>query len=56
MQGRLSDLEVNLSDLQSKVEDADYAELSIKSKIQENIYNASLSTGRKSYPKRWLTF
>lgn len=56
MQGRLSDLEVNLSDLQSKVEDADYAELSIKSKIQENIYNASLSTGAKIISQSLVDF
>ncbi|MCP1137448.1 flagellar hook-associated protein FlgL [Paenibacillus polysaccharolyticus] len=47
MMGRLDDLGINLSDLQSKVEDADIAELSMKSKIQENIYNASLSVGAK---------
>ncbi|QNR67114.1 flagellar hook-associated protein FlgL [Paenibacillus peoriae] len=47
MQSRLSDLKVNLTDLQSKTEDADYAELLMNSKIQENIYNASLSAGAK---------
>lgn len=47
MQERLSDLNTNLTDLQSKTEDADYAELIMKSKIQENIYNASLSAGSK---------
>lgn len=47
MQNRLSDLEINLTDLQSKTEDADYSELLIKSKIEENIYNASLSVGSK---------
>lgn len=47
MMGRLDDLGINLTDLQSKVEDADFAELSMKSKIQENIYNASLSVGAK---------
>ncbi|KGE20409.1 flagellar hook-associated protein FlgL [Paenibacillus wynnii] len=47
MQSRLSDLEVNLTDLQSKTEDGDYAELLMKSKVQENIYNASLSVGSK---------
>lgn len=56
MQGRLSDLEVNLTDLQAKVEDADYAELSIKSKIQENIYNASLSTGAKIISQSLVDF
>lgn len=47
MQSRLSELGVNLTDLQSKTEDADYAGLTIQSKIQENIYNASLSAGAK---------
>ncbi|MEC0241415.1 flagellar hook-associated protein FlgL [Paenibacillus dokdonensis] len=47
MQGRLSDLNINLTDLQSKTEDADYSELIMQSKIQENIYNASLSAGSK---------
>ncbi|WP_172196385.1 flagellar hook-associated protein FlgL [Saccharibacillus qingshengii] len=47
MQMRLGDLESNLTELQSKTEDADYAELLIKSKIEENIYNASLSVGSK---------
>lgn len=47
MQSRLSDLDVNLTNLQSKTEDADYAELLIKSQIQENIYTASLSVGAK---------
>ncbi|MDT9720505.1 flagellar hook-associated protein FlgL [Paenibacillus sp. ClWae2A] len=47
MMGRLDDLGINLTNLQSKVEDADYAELAIQSKIQENIYNASLSAGAK---------
>ncbi|MEY8739659.1 flagellar hook-associated protein FlgL [Paenibacillus xylanexedens] len=47
MMSRLDDLGINLTDLQSKVEDADFAELAMQSKIQENIYNASLSTGAK---------
>ncbi|OME97074.1 flagellar biosynthesis protein FlgL [Paenibacillus amylolyticus] len=47
MMGRLDDLNINLTDLQAKVEDADYAELAMQSKIQENIYNASLSAGAK---------
>ncbi|ULO07949.1 flagellar hook-associated protein FlgL [Paenibacillus sp. 19GGS1-52] len=47
MQNRLSDLGVNLTDLQSKTEDADYAELVMNSKVQENVYNASLSVGAK---------
>lgn len=47
MQDRLSDLNTNLTELQSKTEDADYAGLIMNSKIQENIYNASLSAGSK---------
>lgn len=47
MQGRLGDLEVNITELQAKTEDANYAELIMQSKIQENIYNASLASGSK---------
>ncbi|GGA43688.1 flagellar hook-associated protein FlgL [Paenibacillus physcomitrellae] len=47
LQNRLSDMETNLTDLQSKTEDADYAQLIMNSQIQENIYNASLSAGAK---------
>jgi flagellar hook-associated protein 3 FlgL len=47
MQSRLNDLGINLTDLQSKTEDADYAGTILQSKIQENIYNASLSAGAK---------
>ncbi len=47
MQNRLKDLEINLTDLKSKVEDADFEQLLIDSKINENIYQASLSVGAK---------
>ncbi|UPK43472.1 flagellar hook-associated protein FlgL [Paenibacillus pabuli] len=47
MQSRLQDLGINLTDLQAKTEDADYAELIMNSSIQENIYNATLSAGAK---------
>jgi len=47
MQNRLKDLEINLTDLQSKAEDADFEQLLIDSKINENIYQASLSVGAK---------
>ena len=47
MQGRLSDLEINLNNMQGNVEDADYEKVLLNSKIQESIYNASLSTGAK---------
>jgi flagellar hook-associated protein 3 FlgL len=47
MQNRLEDLQVNLTDMQSKTEDADFEKLLINSKINENIYQASLSVGAK---------
>lgn len=47
MENRLGDLELNLTELQAKTEDADFGELIMRSKIQENIYNASLSAGAK---------
>ncbi|MEF3353338.1 flagellar hook-associated protein FlgL [Paenibacillus sp. GYB006] len=47
MQNRLGDMEYNLTSLQAKTEDADYAELAVRSQIQENIYNATLSVGAK---------
>jgi flagellar hook-associated protein 3 FlgL len=47
MQNRLKDLEINLTDLQSKAEDADFEKLLIDAKINENIYQASLSVGAK---------
>ncbi|XEC95374.1 flagellar hook-associated protein FlgL [Paenibacillus tarimensis] len=47
MQQRLKDLEINLTGMQSKTEDADFEKLLIDSKINENIYQASLSVGAK---------
>lgn len=47
MQNRLGDMEYNLTSLQAKTEDADYAELAIQSQIQENVYNATLAVGSK---------
>ncbi|MDR6883481.1 flagellar hook-associated protein FlgL [Bacillus sp. 3255] len=47
MQNRLSALGVNLTDLQSKTEDVDYAKAVMLQKINENIYEASLSAGAK---------
>lgn len=47
IESRLEDLELNLTSMQSKVEDADYAELLIEAKISESIYQASLSVGAK---------
>ncbi|WP_373230784.1 flagellar hook-associated protein FlgL [Cohnella sp.] len=47
MEGRLKDLSLNLQTLQSKTEDADIADLIIKSKVNESVYQASLSVGAK---------
>lgn len=47
MDNRLDDLELNLTDLSSKTEDADMAETIIKLKNDENVYQASLSSGAK---------
>jgi flagellar hook-associated protein 3 FlgL len=56
IQNRLNDLEVNLTGLQSKTEDGDYAEMLMQSKIQENIYNASLSVGAKIIQQTLVDF
>lgn len=47
LQNRLQDLNVNLQDLQSKTEDADMEDLLIKAKVNESVYQASLSVGAK---------
>lgn len=47
MAGRLGDLEINLTDMQSRTEDADAEKLLLNAKVQESIYNASLSVGAK---------
>lgn len=44
---RLDTLKVNSTDLLSKVEDADMAELITRLKMQENVYRASLATGAR---------
>jgi len=47
MEQRLTDLNLNLTTLQSKTEDADIEDLIIRSKVNESIYQASLSVGSK---------
>lgn len=47
MEQRLADLNLNLTSLQSKTEDADMEELIIKAKVNESVYQASLSVGAK---------
>lgn len=44
---RLGDLEMNLTSMQAKVEDADYAETIMKLKQDESVYQASLATSAK---------
>jgi flagellar hook-associated protein 3 FlgL len=47
MQNRLSNEDLSLNELQSKVEDTDIAEMMIKSSVSQNIYQASLQVGAK---------
>lgn len=44
---RLTDLELNLTDMQAKTEDADMAETILKVKQDESVYQASLATGAR---------
>ncbi|WP_088833311.1 flagellar hook-associated protein FlgL [Paenibacillus tyrfis] len=47
MDNRLKDLEMNLTSMSSKTEDADMAETMIRMQRDENVYQASLSSGAK---------
>ena len=47
MEARLQDLNLNLQTLQSKTEDADMDDLIIKAKVNDSVYQASLSVGAK---------
>lgn len=47
VQERLKDLELNLTTLQSKTEDADYSELLVQAQTDESIYQASLQVGAR---------
>lgn len=47
MDNRLKDLGLNLDELSGKTEDADMAEVITKLKLDENVYQASLSSGSK---------
>lgn len=47
VQSRLTDAGINLESLQSKVEDADMAEVITNITTEENVYQASLSAGAK---------
>ncbi|WP_042170080.1 flagellar hook-associated protein FlgL [Paenibacillus gorillae] len=56
MQGRLADFELSLTDLQSKVEDADLEQVLIDSKTAQTIYEASLSVGAKVISRSLVDF
>ncbi|MBD2868411.1 flagellar hook-associated protein FlgL [Paenibacillus arenilitoris] len=45
IQNRLSDIDINLQTMSSKTEDADMAEVITNLKMEENVYQASLSVG-----------
>jgi flagellar hook-associated protein 3 FlgL len=47
IQGRLKEVDKNLQELQSKIEDANMAELITVMKTNESVYQASLATGAK---------
>lgn len=47
VENRLKDAEVNLSELKSKVEDADMAEVITQLKMAENVQRSSLATGAR---------
>jgi flagellar hook-associated protein 3 FlgL len=46
-QNRLEDIDLNVQSLKSKIEDADMAEVITNLKMDENVYQASLSAGTK---------
>ncbi|MNO75144.1 flagellar hook-associated protein FlgL [compost metagenome] len=47
MESRLYNEEYSLTELQTKTEDADIADLTIKASVSSNIYQASLAAGAK---------
>jgi flagellar hook-associated protein 3 FlgL len=53
---RLEDININLSSLQSKVEDVDMAEVITNLKMDENVYQASLSAGARLIRPSLLDF
>lgn len=56
MQNRLADTSINLTDMKSKTEDADFEKLLINAQINENIYQASLAVGAKVVSKSLVDF
>ncbi|WP_138753699.1 flagellar hook-associated protein FlgL [Paenibacillus sinopodophylli] len=56
MQARLADFKLSLTDMQSKVEDADLEQVLIDSRTSQTIYEASLSVGAKVISKSLIDF
>ncbi|OMF35836.1 flagellar biosynthesis protein FlgL [Paenibacillus sp. FSL H8-0548] len=56
VQSRLADVSLNLQELQSKIEDADLAEVITNITTEENVYQASLSAGAKIIQPSLLDF
>lgn len=56
MQARLVDFNLSLTDMQSKVEDADLEQVLIKSTTSQSIYEASLSVGAKVISRSLVDF
>ncbi|CAM4476945.1 flagellar hook-associated protein 3 FlgL [Paenibacillus endophyticus] len=56
MQARIADFKLSLTDMQSKVEDADLEQVLIDSTTSQTIYEASLSVGAKVISKSLVDF
>ncbi|SFF38624.1 flagellar hook-associated protein 3 FlgL [Paenibacillus algorifonticola] len=56
MQNRIADFKLSLTDMQSKVEDADLEQVLIDSTTAQSIYQASLSVGAKVISKSLVDF
>lgn len=56
MQNRMEQMEVGLTALQSKTEDADMSQLYIDSTVSQNVYQASLSVGAKIITPSLVSF
>lgn len=56
MQARLADFKLSLTDMQSKVEDADLEQVLIESTTSQAIYEASLSVGAKVISRSLVDF
>lgn len=55
-ENRIADININLTSMQAKTEDADMAELIMQIKMDENVYQASLSAGAQLIKPSLLDF